>query len=55
MTTITTTANLIGHEARIEHLNKLTNAIESKIVEIKSFAGTHRYIFLNGGWQVLVK
>jgi len=55
MTTITTTATLIGHKERIEHLNKLTTAIESKIVELKSDAGTHRYIFINNKWEVLVK
>jgi len=55
MTTITTTAELWGHEMRIEHLNKLAEHFQEDIVEIKSSAGTHRYKFKNGNWQPIVK
>lgn len=52
MTRISTTADLNGHQERIDLINKLTTAIEDKLVEITSSAGVHKYIFLNGNWQI---
>lgn len=52
MTRISTTSDLNGDKERIELINRLTDHIEEKIVELTSSAGVHTYIYLNGNWEV---
>lgn len=57
LTKITTTANLLNHQDRIEHIKKLGNNIKTDIVEFFNINGKYNYYyqFIDNEWKTIIQ